>query len=379
MELIAIRGVNLNTPVYRGFAKLGDLARISAPDTYNQDTNPDGLQRDLSEAHARDGYQYAQGSQDVPDHPRVWPEMLLNVRDPAVLRVDDIGDMTVPDLVRLTIHEERIDLDTPRPQISRTDGNHRLHYAGGDEKRGWPPLDVSTPFCLTVGLSPEQEANLFMDINDNQKAMNTSHLAHLKARLGPEEIIVRHHPDLWIAEHLADDAKSSWHGMVHKGGERTQGLKRRVNLAALRTGVKMTLDDSVKMRGFDAFDIYSRYIVIRTYWNAVATMLPDQWADPRAYLLLRGIGIWTMSMLGAEIIDRCLMDRPEPAALQDRMESYLRQARMVLDWDARTGNIKGYGGRSGAREAAELMKRTLSSEDVDMRALADALRRAALV
>lgn len=378
MEFIAIRGINLNMPVYRGFAKLGDLARVSAPDTYNQDTNPDGLQRDLSEAHSRDGYHYAQGSQDVPDHPRAWPELLLNVRDPAVVKVEDIGDLTAPDLVRIVVHEDRIDLGQARPQISRTDGNHRLHFASGDGKRGWPPLEVSTPFSLTIGLTPKQEANLFMDINDHQKAMNTSHLAHLKARLAPEEIIVRHHPDLWIAEHLADDPRSSWHGMVHKGGQRAQGLKRRVNLAALKTGVRMTLQDSIKMRGFDPTDIYPRYVLIRTYWNAVAATFPAQWADHRAYLLLRGIGIWTMSMLGAEIIDRCLIDRVEPTALQDRMESYLRQAAMIIDWDARSGNIKGYGGRSGAREAAELMKAKLSSEDVDMRALAEAMRREAL-
>lgn len=375
MQLIAMRGVNLNTEVYRGFANLSDLARISDPDTFNQDTNPDGLQRDLSEAHSREGYRYAEGSQVDRDHPRLWPEILLNVRDLSVVTVEELSPAEGAGLARITVHEDRLDPDLDRPQISRTDGNHRLYYVSGDPKYGWEPLDVPTAFCLTLGLTPEQEAAVFMDVNDNQKAMNTSHLAHLKTRLTPEERMAAHEPELWIAEHLTNDIRSCWHGIVHKGGQRTQGLKRRVNLAALKTGVRMTLDDSVKMRSFD--HILDKYLMVRTYWNAVRSAFPTEWGDATAYLLLRGIGIWTFSMLGAEIIDRCLIARVDPKDLQNRMEAYLRQTRLVFDWHARDGNIKGYGGRSGAKDAAELMKRALSDEDVDMRTWAEALRRQA--
>jgi len=80
MELLTIKGTNLNTTVYRGFASIKDIATISAPDTYKQDSNPDGLQRDLNEKHSRDGYRYAEGAQKVPTSPRLWPEVILNVR-----------------------------------------------------------------------------------------------------------------------------------------------------------------------------------------------------------------------------------------------------------------------------------------------------------
>ena len=83
-----------------------------------------------------------------------------------------------------------------------------LNFGEGDPKYEWPPLTVSTPFAMTIGLPPEAEAYLFMDINDNQKAMNTAHLAHLKARLtGPEKLAVED-PALWIAERLTDDPQS---------------------------------------------------------------------------------------------------------------------------------------------------------------------------
>ena len=81
MELLTIKGTNLNTPVYRGFASIKDIATISAPDTGNQDKNPNGLQRDLREKHAREGYHYAEDAHKVPDEPRLWPEVILNVRD----------------------------------------------------------------------------------------------------------------------------------------------------------------------------------------------------------------------------------------------------------------------------------------------------------
>jgi DGQHR domain-containing protein len=369
MELLVIKGTNLNTTVYRGFASIKDIATISAPDTFNQDKNPEGLQRDLSEKHSREGYRYAEGSQAVPDCPRLWPEVILNVREPNVI------DKPLPvdeqhNLFKIIVHENRIDKKLGRPQISRTDGNHRLFYGAGDSEYDWPPLDVPTPFSLTLGLTPEQEAALFVDINDNQKAMNTSHLAHLKTRLTPAERLASEQPDLWIADNLAKDPKSPFHGIVYLGGEKEkfQGFARRVNLAALRTGVQMILKESVKLRSFA--EIHPKYVLMRTYWNAVAKTFPQEWADPRRYQLLRGFGVWSMSILGAEIIDRCITRRVETSQLEDEMAAYLRQVRLDVDWDATEGNVTGYGGRVGARELADKMKQSLSDEQLDIGHLA---------
>ncbi len=87
MKLIVLRGANLNTEMYRGYAPIADLAKVSAPDPFNQDVNPNGLQRDLSETHSRDAYRYAEGAEKVPDHNRAWAEVLLNVRDPSVVKL----------------------------------------------------------------------------------------------------------------------------------------------------------------------------------------------------------------------------------------------------------------------------------------------------
>ena len=365
MELITLKGTNLNTTVYRGFASIKDIAAISAPDTENQDKNPDGLQRGLREKHAQDGYNYAADAAKVPDQPRLWPEVILNVREKSVIDEPELvkGQQN---LWKIVVHEDRIDKNRPRPQISRTDGNHRLFYGEGHPKYNWPALDVPTPFAITMGLEIPQETDIFVDINHNQRAMDTSHLLHLQTRLTTSEALAGKNPALWIAEELVKDSKSPFHGIVYLGGEKekVQGLERRVNLAQLRTGSEMILKESPKLRGVP--DLRNKYIIIRTYWNAVARVFSEQWADQKKYLLLRGFGIWCMSLLGAEIIDRCFNRGIPPNQLENEMAAYLSQTSRDVNWDRKEGNITHKGGRVGARELADIMKMSLSDESVDM-------------
>lgn len=365
MELLTIKGTNLNTPVYRGFASIKDIATISAPDTEKQDSNPDGLQRNLSEAHARAGYSYAEDAKKDPAHPRLWPEVILNVRDASVI------DKPVPvdeqhNLFKIVVHEDRIDKNRERPQISRTDGNHRLFYGEGHPKYNWPALDVPTPFAITIGLGIPQETDIFVDINHNQRAMDTSHLLHLRTRLTDSESLATKDPALWIASELVEDPKSPFHGIVYRGGERVkvQGLERRVNLAQLRTSAEMVLKESIRLRGVP--ELRNKYVIIRTYWSAVARVFSQEWADSKKYLLLRGFGVWCMAILGAEIIDRCFNRGISPSQLENEMAAYLSQTSRDVNWDRKEGNITHKGGRVGARELADIMKMSLSDESVDM-------------
>src|SRR5256885_8502921 len=71
----AIRGRVLGVNVYRGFAKLCDLADISQADIYDQEKNPTGTQRDLSANHARDAHEYVR-THDLG----FWPEVFLCAR-----------------------------------------------------------------------------------------------------------------------------------------------------------------------------------------------------------------------------------------------------------------------------------------------------------
>jgi hypothetical protein len=51
-----IRGNVAGVNVFRGYARLSDLSRMSKADIYDKISNPQGTQRDLSPKHAQDAY-----------------------------------------------------------------------------------------------------------------------------------------------------------------------------------------------------------------------------------------------------------------------------------------------------------------------------------
>jgi DGQHR domain-containing protein len=359
IEVEAHQAANLDTVCYRGSAPLAQLALISQADVFDQITNPEGLQRDLSPKHASDAYEYAWRSRD-PDYPRAYPEVVLNVRDKRVLDLEEIGSQNGVKLFRLSF-----DLDKMRDGkvvVSRVDGNHRLYYAAGDDRRD--PLMVPAPFQIHVGLSREQERSLFVDINANQKGLNTSHLAIMRARLTPEEQEIKDHPDRWIANRLVEDPDSAWYGLVHLGGSkkgaRAQGLSRVVNFASLQTGVARTLAKSQYIH--DLTDPEAQYLVIRNYWEAVRRTFREEWARPKEFLLLRNLGVLSMSLLGGTIIDRCMA---RGSADIEAMARYLRQAKTVFDWSTDATGERSVSGMSGNRAALVIageMAKELSDE-----------------
>lgn len=346
ITLRAIRSHNLDTQCYRGSAPLADLARVSKADVFDQDQNSKGLQRNLSPSHAQAAYEYA-AMEANPDWPRAFPEVVLNVRDKTAVKIVEAGDGWIDmifDCDRLR--------DAPKVIVSRIDGNHRLEYTAGGTKRH-TPLQIEAPFQIHVGLRPDQEAKLFLDINANQKGLNTSHLSWLRSRLTEEEEEIRQHPERWVAKRLADDPMSPWSGLIHKGGSkagaRAQGYTRPVNFKSLENGVKRTLGKSQYIH--DLTDIKAQYVVIRNYWNAVKQVFSQEWATPQEYQVLKNVGVMSFSILGGTVIDRCLASSP-PRVSTDPMTQYLQQCAGTWDWASEAVGEKAIAGMSGNRAIA---------------------------
>ena len=99
---------------------------------------------------------------------------------------------------------------------------------------------------------------------------------------------------------LAEESDSPLHGLVHLGGSkasaRLQGLTRAVTLASLQAGVKKTLTKSQYIH--DLLDPKAQYVIIRNYRTAVKKVFSEEWSHPKDYLLLRNLGVWSMSFLG---------------------------------------------------------------------------------
>lgn len=348
IELVAVQTKNLDTVCFRGESSLAHLALISQADVFDQVTNPEGLQRDLSPKHASEVYDYVARELD-PARPRAFPEVVLNVRDKKVLQIKEIsGDPSS----KTKVFRLLFDLDKlvgAKVKVSRVDGNHRLFHAAGDERR--KALLVPAPFQLHVGLSREQEMALFVDINANQKGLNTSHLAIMQHRLTVEELEMRDHLDRWITSKLTADPESPWHGVVGGGsktGARAHNLSRLVNFVALQTGVNKTLAKSQYIRDFTNPDV--QYVVIRNYWRAVKSVFANEWANPKEYLLLKNIGVLSLSLLGGTIIDRCIPRGKHSVA---DMAAYLHQVKGRFDWSSKAspGDNNTVVGMSGNKAA----------------------------
>ncbi len=355
VELTAYRTKNLDTICFRGSAPLAHLAMISQPDIFDQVTNPKGLQRDLSPKHASLAFEYVHRARNT-EYPRAFPEVVLNVRDKRVLKTDDMNGSPVVKL-QFAVSE----MKDGKVSVSRVDGNHRLYYATGDDRRD--PLLAEVPFQIHVGLSQEQERALFVDINSNQKGLSSSHLAVMQNRLSPDEIEIRDHLDRWIASKLSRDPESPWHGMSHEGGSkrgtRQQGLTRLVNFASIQGGITKLLSKSQYIH--DLGDAQLQYIVLRNYWQAVKVVFSEEWANPKDYLLLKNIGVWSLSILAAAIIDRCM-----PLGRVDIKDfaRYLQQARSRFDWSKEATGERAVVGMSG-NKAALIIAAAMAEELTD--------------
>lgn len=177
LEFPVMRGTVLGVTVFRGYARLSDLSRISKADVYDQVNNPHGTQRDLNAKHAGEAYLYVKNNEFG-----FWAEVFLCVRQSKVIEFKPMKDSE--DIGLLRIKTNMIDSDSI--SISRVDGNHRLYYADGSDSR-YPAIDKIVSFCMADNLSREKEIVLFRDINNNQRAMSTTHLDGIKVRLTKEE------------------------------------------------------------------------------------------------------------------------------------------------------------------------------------------------
>lgn len=361
VEMVVHATRNLDTVCYRGEAPLAHLAMVSQADIYDQVTNPDGLQRDLSPKHASDAYEYVHQGRRV-GFPRAFPEVVLNIRDRKVMELDPIDGLPEGAAEQFRLTFDRTKMQSGRVSVSRVDGNHRLHYAEGDDRRD--PLLDHIPFQVHIGLDRAQERSLFVDINANQKGLNSSHLAIMQSKLTPEELEIRDNLDRWVAKRLTDDPGSPWHGIIHLGGSkkgaRTQGLPRPVNFASLQAGVGRTLSKSQYIH--DLTDPSAQYAIIRNFWRAVKAVFAQEWGTPKEYLLLKNIGVLSFSILGGTIMDRCLARGKYEVA---DLARYLEQVRSRFDWSSdATGEsaVQGMSGNKAALILAGEMAAELSDE-----------------
>lgn len=342
-----IVGSCLGYEAYRGFAPLSELASISEADIFDQEKNRLGTQRNLSLQHARKAYQYVAATEKA-----FYPEMILNVRDKSYVSFSPSRKTGGVQFGTLSFTK-----DPTRTQdivVSRLDGNHRLWFADGHEK-SMDPIGRPVSFCLLVIEDRERELELFRDINDNQMGMNTSHLQNITARLLGDKLLKVQNPALYIVRKLINDNTSPLYKRVHEGGKVQKGATLSgLTIANLTSAIRDMLSRSTKLGQF--LDADAQFKVIENFWIAVRKWLPKAWSNPRDYAIFKGVGLYAISYVGIEVIDRSLL---KGKFSSDDMLEYLIQ---MPSESLAKGETAAYSGRGGGRKLANDMLASLEEE-----------------
>lgn len=311
-------------PVLLGFAPASLLYSLSFADVLNEDTGK-GYQRRFNAKHSQDFRRY--------------------IREPAAatlpltfnLRPDCDDRWRVAELERgraqLIIEESAGKI------LAQVDCQHRLGYLGD--------LDISLPFMCFLGLDVSEEMEVFNIINSKAKGLSTSLLDFHDAQLSQD--LAKERPEIFIALYLNSEASSPWHRQLDLGGSTTSGLQRRASLRTMQKAIKRFL---AATRILDLHPTEHAAAVVLNYWQAVAEVLPDQWAKPRKHVLNKGVGVYALMDIAADIYGET---RNRPASDPSLFANALLDFADQVDW-SNEGPFKGLGGEGGVRIAVDYLR-----------------------
>ena len=320
-----LRGRSAHRPVLLGFAPADLLYKVSFPDVFDEDSGH-GYQRPFNERHSQDFRRYIKKA-----HSSTIP-LTLNLRPSAE------GKWRI---LKLTDGRVRLEIDANAGRImAQVDCQHRLGHLGD--------LPIQLPFMCFIGLSEQDEMEIFSIINGKAKGLSTSLLDYHAAQLA--ENLAEDRPELFIALQLNSIEDSPFFRRLNLGGKTTSGLKRIVSLRMMQQAVKKFLKETAILSS-DSVDHAAT--VVLDFWTAVAAVLADEWANPRRHMLTKGIGVYSLMTIAADIFiecrdaDRSCDRRAFITALSDFAAS--------VDWST-SGPLKGFGGQGGVTAAVDHLR-----------------------
>ena len=311
--------------VFLGFGRAELLSRLSFADVLDE-TRGTGYQRRFSKDHSLAFKRYIQepGATTIPltfnlrkSKPQRWRvERQLNGK----------GTLKLP--------------DDGRPVMAQVDCQHRLGHLRESS--------IVFAFMAFLGLSVEEEMQIFRDINGKAKGLSSSLLDYTDATLARDGLAVAH-PAIALALQLQEDPDSPWLHRLDLGGERTNGMKRIASLRTMQKAIRRFQRES----DCDIEDVGTVGRQLIDFWKAVIRVYPDEWSQPRKHLLCKGIGVYALMSLAGEFVAE--------AKARNRIVDYdyfiekLSDFADKIDWRNK-GAMKGFGGSSGADRAFELIK-----------------------
>ncbi len=310
--------------VLLGFAPASLLHRLSFADILNEDTGQ-GYQRRFNAKHSQDFRRY------IREPTAATLPLTFNLRPDC----DGRWRLAEQDCGRAQLIIEK----GAGKIMAQVDCQHRLGYLGD--------LDIPLPFMCFLGLDVAEEMEVFNIINSKAKGLSTSLLDFHDAQLSHD--LAKERPEIFIALYLNSEATSPWHRQLDLGGTTTSGLGRRASLRTMQKAIKRFLSAT---RILDKHPPECAAAAVLGFWQAVSEILPEQWAMPRKHILNKGVGVYALMDIAADIYceagDNFRVDR---RLFVNALLDFAGQ----VDWSS-NGPLKGLGGEVGAREAAEYLR-----------------------
>lgn len=310
--------------VLMGFAPASLLHSISFADVLDEQTGK-GYQRQFSQQHSHDFRRYIllPGSATIP--------LTFNLR---------------PELAhqwRLVEQEQVVNLIIQKghgPVLAQVDCQHRLGCVAD--------LDVPLPFMTFIGMSLREEMQIFNIINGKAKGLSGSLLDYHEAILAKD--VAKEKPQLYIALRLHQDPESPWFSQLELGGKKSSGLTRRASLRTLQKAIKTFLNTSHIL---DHVNPGEAYATILAFWRAVAGTLPMQWENTRQHYLTKGIGVYALMLVAADLwTEKWREGRvPDEQLFREELSQFINR----VNWSNK-GDLKGFGGQGGVQETYRFLK-----------------------
>ena len=364
-------GPNLNSLAIRGFSSALSLSLVSGPDTFDQFENPEGTQRSLAAKHAREAGRYATDSirGDHAKEIRAFPEVILNARDSSVLEFRSTSTNRVlswsslsksafrqPQVCNLRIRVSALNFPIPpyEPQISRIDGNHRLHQMMAIFLDGLLPANEFPiiPFALYVGLTKWEETKLFVDINRNHKGMSTNLIITMGQNLAGQSArdAVGDKAE-YLAVKLA--ARPIFQGLVDLGSSRSSFVSNMdalppLSLTLLRACIRLIMQRTpvLAIRFRAEPDRYLDFV--ETYFLAVQHVFPEMWGNKNDYIISRSIGMFAFAQLGGHLLQ--VFENADNVSINDFIPAL---SKIALRVNLSSSQWAGYAGAAGGRVVFE--------------------------
>jgi len=323
LKIHCIRGVSASRPVILGFASSSELHSASFADVLDEATGR-GYQRRFNAQHSMDFRRYIQkaGSATIP--------LTFNARPDRA----DAWEVVEGEGGAVSLH-----LSPSRRPLAQVDCQHRLGFLSD--------AAVQLPFMCFLGLSDREELEIFGVINGKAKGLSRSLLDFHDAQLCSD--LAAERPELLVALVLKNDPLSPWYQRLDLGGEGITGMERRASLRTMQKASKQFLN---RIKGAHALDPEEAARILRDFWLSVSTLMPLAFAKPRSYLVTKGIGVYALMEVAAEI----LLEAPFGALIDVAyFNSVLGDFLVEFDWST-SGPLKGLGGEGGVAQALVIIR-----------------------